>query len=373
MARALQSPWALNWNRNGNGENPMKSHWLLIPAALAFTSCKTAQQSSAPKSLDNFTGADSVVNVCEGQNASLAPEGAIVAADAERVAAVTQALTAIPEALQREFFGTLQGKIVVGEVPAGCRLAGAPSAQALDSEMLACFKQEGDGASVAIHVAEAGPDTVRNIRHALVRTFGYVTADLLLSFPATKDEAAAPAAHLTQLRADLLALVQADLRNMGRGDLAGGMTEEVRDNLFAETFDSHYCSAETRARLNEQFPLTAARFDEMFASQLDEALTADAAPQQQGYGLWGRWGFGNGPLRQAFSNWLDFRASGGGLFNFRRWEDGGGFVFQRPWFRPWDWQIWNQGYGQGYGYDQSYGQGYSQGYGYEQPVYYYYP
>jgi hypothetical protein len=60
------------------------------------------------------------------------------------------------------------------------------------------------------------------------------------------------------------------------------------------------------------------------AMNSDQSIGSDSA-----FSLFGRWGWGNGPVRQAFSNWGSFRSNGGGFMNFRRWNNGGGLFFRR--------------------------------------------
>lgn len=116
----------------------------------------------------------------------------------------------------------------------------------------------------------------------------------------------------------------------------------VESMIFANTGDSYYCSADTRQRFSAWE--TASRLwieamvpDISALESLGKAEGADGLETaSDGFGLWGRWGAGNGPMRQMFSNRVQDtgyafpRANG-----LRRGWDGSG-----NWYSP---PAWGQG------------------------------
>lgn len=105
-------------------------------------------------------------------------------------------------------------------------------------------------------------------------------------------------------------------------------------SIFANGADSYYCSTASRAAMSK-WP-TAERLWTATMHPDIEALaklgTDDVTlSEDSGFGLWGRWGFGNGPARQMFSNRV---AQTGYAFprmnGLRRGWDGGGNWYSPP-------------------------------------------
>jgi len=349
--------------------------------------CKrtTAPSQSETKSLDNFAGGEFVVNSCMGREAVVAPQSSLHA-DPASIKTLNEVLGAVPTELQTAFFDGLRGEIrVVADHRAACRTKSTGSSAARE-DLVSCWQPSEDGKSVTIFIrkGESNDETSRNIRHATVRAFGYVLSQIIVKIRQTAqgselgenaafdevkseiaqsfilDVAGSKDFKLENLTAMLDQSVVAEGLSEGERTAAwkampaGSRKTEFMDAVFAEAFDSWQCSSSTRGKMAASFSRTAAAF----APVMDElrlalgpnppAASSDgdganvpamgaASDSKSGLGLWGRWGSGNGPIRQGLSNWGSFRREGGGLFNARRWGEGGGFVFRRPFFAPWRW------------------------------------
>jgi len=332
----------------------------LMPVVfLAAFACKPAAPTeSQVQSLDNFAGGGTI-NACEGQYHALPT--AVIKAQSEQAKEVRQALTAIPPALQSAFFEDLRGQIVVQRDLSACKEAGVTS----------CWTSVGD-TSVAVYVKDAGSDTktAQNIRHALVRSFGYMTVQLMLKL---KNEAQGTTLTdnppLADFKSDLAMTFLDDVAKHPKYDLkafknslSGDLIDEnsksserraawnsqrgtprgetFMDSVLAEAFDSWYCSAKSRANLERDFSNTfvlmkayAGTLEMGFSGQFAaDGAQPSAEGSGDGFGLWGGWGAGNGPLRQMWGNWGSWRQEGRGLFNFGRAQQGGGWIFPRGGF-----------------------------------------
>lgn len=312
---------------------------------MAIASCKQPQQLSNTKSLDNFTsrdGAKLTYNSCSGSYAASAPE-ARLKGSAGDIAAIKTALTAVPTELQAAFFNDLQGSItIVKDISGAC--GGDKSGQRPD-DMLACWRGSEAGIGVFIKGEDDAKLTERNIRHSVVRMMGYVLTDVILKVKKSGSDAEMtenPA--LAALKKDVADALTADAQKSKDYRIPESMKADqtkYHDAAFAEAFDSFYCSATSRSKMSASFPKTHDMFTEIAAvlpgaisgkSDVSQQPVAQAASQagssQSEFALWGRWGWGNGPIRQTFSNWSNYRANGGGFMNFRRWGSGGGFFFR---------------------------------------------
>lgn len=333
----------------------------MFAVVLVACACKPADPiASQVQSLDNLAGGETV-NACGGPHHPLPT--AIIKADSEQVNEVKQALTALPASLQSAFFEDLQGQIIVQKDLSGCKKDAVTS----------CWASAGDS-SVAVYIKDAGnaAQTTQNIRHAMVRSFGYMTVQLLLKL---KNEPQGTVLtdnpQLAEFKSDLAVTFLDDVAKNPKyalkafkNSLSGPLLDEksksadrraewnkqsqtakgetFMDTVLAEAFDSWYCSAKSRATFEKEFggtyTLIKAYVETLemgFAGQFKADVattTADEAANGQGFGLWGRWGGGNGPLRQSFSNWGAWRSEGRGLFNFGRAQQGGGWIFPRASF-----------------------------------------
>lgn len=89
------------------------------------------------------------------------------------------------------------------------------------------------------------------------------------------------------------------------------LSEAAELSIFANGADSYYCSAETKKSLG-RWPTARDLWTKTMAPDIEqlenlgsEAAVVPASAEPQSLGLWGRWGGGNGPLRQMFSNRVD--------------------------------------------------------------------
>jgi hypothetical protein len=320
----------------------------LIAASVAFNGCKSRESASATKSLDNFTsknGAKLTFNSCSGSEAVKASSEQLRGSLSD-VAAMKKALTAVPVALQNAFFNDLQGAInIVPDISSICGVK--PAAQSSADDLLACWRGGESGIGIFIKAENDQKLTERNIRHSVVRMMGYVLTDVIMKSKRDGAEAAvADNPALTSVKKDIATALKTDTEKSKDYRIPDHLkSDEAKfaDAAFAEAFDSFYCSAESQTKMAKSFPKTFAMFQEI-ASLLPQGLSGTLDPAEtaaQGskvsaggatneeFGLWGRWGWGNGPIRQGFRNWANYRSNGGGFMNFRRWSNGGGFFFRR--------------------------------------------
>ena len=324
------------------------SHTSLATVAILFTvaGCKPSSQISTTKSLDNFTsqaGSKLTFNSCSGSYASVPSDGKLIGTSRD-IAAMQTALTAVPTELKSAFFKDLQGSIkVVKDLASACG-AKSSSTQRAD-DLLACWR--GGESGIGIYIKDEGDPslTERNIKHSVVRMMGYVFTDVILKVKKSGGDAeVVENAALASMKKDIAAALSADTEKSKDYRIPASVKADqtkYEDAAFAEAFDSFYCSAASKSKMSASFPNTYDLFSEI-AIALPQGLAGKLEPAGQAAGqvaaqsnttksefaLWGRWGWGNGPVRQAFSNWGSYRANGGGFMNFRRWGNGGGFFFQ---------------------------------------------
>jgi hypothetical protein len=318
----------------------------LVPI-LGATGCKQSSDLSRSKSLDNFTSKDPSklnYNSCAGRYPAQAP-GASLRGDSKQVETIKTALTAVPVELQTAFFEDLKGSIsVVKDITGLCGASSADSASA--DSLLACWRGSDAGISIFVKEGETAALTERNIKHSTVRMMGYVLTDVILKIKNSGGEALVvenPA--LVQVKKDVAAALTKDAEKSKDYRIPSSMkSDETRynDAAFAEAFDSYYCSAASQSKMATNFPETFAIFSEIAAilpqglagtldvstAETQVASASNSVKSQDSFSLWGRWGWGNGPLRQGFSNWSNFRSNGGGFMNFRRWGSGGRLFFR---------------------------------------------
>jgi hypothetical protein len=329
----------------------------LVIATLAIAACKpSVAPTSDVQSLDNLAGGDTV-NECRGSH-NVVPT-AIIKADDQYIMHVRHALSAVPSALQSAFFEDLRGQIIVQKDMAACGRAA-----------LSCWATPADNA-IAIYVKDAGDkdETVKNIRHALVRSFGFLTSQFILKLNQSgasavlaendtlnefksdltmtllDDVAKSPKYKLSVFKESLPAkLLDKDVKTSERRVAWDSVRTSEKgqtfmDTVLAEAFDSWYCSKESHETFKKDFVGTY-ELMKAYAETMEAAFANKLGPTANDSGggleLWGRWGGGNGPLRQAWANWGDRRASGLGLFNFNRASQGGGWIFNRGgWGQEW--------------------------------------
>ncbi len=313
---------------------------------LATSSCKQANQVSSSKSLDNFTsrpGSQLTFNSCSGSFTPIAPDGRLVGNTSD-VTSIKVALSAVPSELQAAFFSDLKGSInVVKDISRSCGFSQA-SEQRPDA-LLACWRGGEGGIAVFIKAEDDAKLTERNIKHSVVRMLGYVLTDVILKVKRSGDDAEmAENPALAAVKKDVADALTSDAQKSKDYRIPEALKADqikYHNAAFAEAFDSFYCSATSRSKMSANFPKTHELFNEIAAvlpgaisGKSDAAQRVDLPPSSQSsksqaeFALWGRWGWGNGPFRQAFSNWSSYRSNGGGFMNFRRWSNDGGFFFR---------------------------------------------
>lgn len=343
-----------------------------LVCTVVLFSCKVARPAeSVTQSLDWVTGMGERV-ACDGGNPVLAkPEQLLLPSDLK--GDLVRELSAIPTPLQEDFFGKMHGRLVFQpQIPCA---KGA----------LACWRPEGDnGISIFVKLESTPAKSRQTMREAVVTEFATVLVEVVLKLKDGQDGTELqPSNDLFQMQGDFAVALLGVVANNPRMSLRQferDLPKELLDKsvsrkvrlqtwakiaaspgakrfavaAFAQTFDSWNCSALTRANLEKFFKGSNGNkgpYELMsdFAQGLEEtfgkktvakrAESDDTSPR--GFGLYGRWGSGNGPVRQAFSNWADWRSEGRGLMNFRRFADGGGLVFRRNWFNPFRWDNEN--------------------------------
>lgn len=311
----------------------MKRKWMTaLFAGIALSGCHVNSGDSGTQSLDNFARAGEAVlhnNSCQGSYKLIDD---LFSPDVDMVnihiqdnnqravvqSRVESALRAVPTEIQVAFFG-LGGIIEVTPQ------AHAICAQNLDekqkqrmseggSKIKGCWKHQTDYLESADGTFTEDQRVVMyidsdegSIEHALVRTFGYVLSQVLvkldhdvaggqlvhvqddphfssakeqMTLAFLKDVAASSGKYTLANYIDMIGsdAISADelTRRSGWDRLRAekpAAASSFMDYVFAETFDSFYCSAATRKIMDEDFAGTAAAFAPV--SEAIDALSSD--------------------------------------------------------------------------------------------------
>lgn len=297
---------------------------------LYANACKPAPVASNTNSLDNFAGANTD-NDCVGINPIAGEANLALTQDLKEpyLSAIRRSLSAVPTELQRAFFRDLNGRILLSrDLMKDCEVSQV-------SDEMSCLGAKGDN-SFAIYLKDTGIETenLRTIRNEVVRGVGKVVADVMTKIQASPDGVKQVAnADFDATKAELALRFVADIKKSSKYKISAINPDQAGfgDAVFMELFDSAYCSDATRATLKDDFAET----NELVGTFKDELMgvvASDAAPAvasaSKAFGLYGRWGRGNGPVRQGVRNWANFRRSGGGIMNVRRFRSGGGYFGQ---------------------------------------------
>jgi hypothetical protein len=264
--------------------------------------CKASNSKSDLQSLNNFARSDAtafVPNDCTGgpgaeNNVVLGinqewdhvdfSEVPVAERDA-RKSDLKRALSAVPANLQELYFG-LGGTIKFSNNPAAaCGLTDAKAqfAQEGQSQMHACWDVDKTTKDFVIHMQPKQ----EAIRHATVRMFGYILSQVLTSVTMNdqnkivyeRDESFDDAvalisnAFMDDVRANISAAKAAG--RTPKYDMATNKDlvkdKDFRFYVFAEAFDSYYCTAALRQEMAKkgEFPKTHEQF-----AKLDAALNA---------------------------------------------------------------------------------------------------
>lgn len=309
--------------------------------AFGLMSCKRPAATTDLQTLDHLAGGNQKYQ-CQGNYPLVVKD--LSALGAEPYASIAKkALTSLSENLQESIFNKLSTRI---EYTKENLVSKCPGAATYTSEALqSCYA--GEKPVIYVSVSEDLVASTHNIEQAMIRSALAVFTDTLLSV----DDKQTPS--FTDVKIELTSAFLSDLQTAGKlTAVAGPLVPELKDQdrtkrdtalratkdqettqmfmttVVVDSLHSYMCHTSSRTVFQSSFPATWEVFSRTFALDLQN-------PQSQpgSFGLWGRWGYGNGPLRQASANWVDHRRSGGGLFNARRYyQGGGGFVIRRGLF-----------------------------------------
>lgn len=309
----------------------------LAALAVIAVGCQASNDDSGTESLDNFSRRAAmpvVKHQCSGDNEVITG----LKAEDDRIefgnevsattrndlkTALKTSLSAVPTNLQLMFFG-LGGKVVISHnVDAICR-------KTLNSSMAKTFASEGqsqikscwdvDEGLLASRIAQVhndegegkssldvsgAPMTIylnadtTDVRHSTVRIFSYILSQVLVSVEQTSGSSEIKLGAIdAEFREAQKALSQAlldDVKGSSKYDLslytkiARVDDRAFNDYVFAEAFDSYYCSAETRKIMASDFSRSMARF-KMIAADLETLEVSDQGSSDgmaltAGYGL----------------------------------------------------------------------------------------
>ncbi len=312
--------------------------------------CKPVANTSATESLDALTTKTAVQNSCSGSFLTpfqlpgdlAARAKAQITYPAAASADVLRAFSAVPTGLSRAIVMLGYEIHFVADAAVECK---GISAQGL-TQALGCARvtkiatASGDGEKVSLILsakpADIAHSTLLGVMTLIGKKLGHLSADggvLVL-----KDE---EDAMMTQFKRDFAVAVIHDASSRGktlvqiqdllprRTKLLAASTtlaertsiwteysrvmpakaQAAEASIFANGGDSFYCSPATQQAL-AAWPTARALWTSTMAPDIKalETLGTDAAVAQApaaGLGLWGRWGGGNGPLRQMFANRVD--------------------------------------------------------------------
>jgi hypothetical protein len=239
----------------------------ILIGSLALSSCNQ-QNGSEVQTLDNFarTG-DLKMNSCSG-DFPLSPDFLAVysKADEKLVEPLAQAVRSVPPRLQNAFFGADSGIIgLTADADKVCRhVLAKQSGEKItavaeqEAKMRGCFDPDRQAKRLHLYVQADRP----SVSHSTVRMFGYALAEFY-----------GPRwfANWNTTILELGTLFLQDIHHspdLSVKPYAGLLDSESGLHLFAtlvfaDTFDSYYCNAETRENLAKTFPRTFLGFRQM--------------------------------------------------------------------------------------------------------------
>jgi hypothetical protein len=212
-----------------------------------------------------------------------------------------QALAAVPYKIQKGFFEDLGGRIRITEANE------CSSDLSREDDALGCWRRLPDQKH-SIEIVIRRSSTVKE-QYALVRTFGFLYGDILLSRAVPNDSSAPveitsrPAGSLASYKTHMVPVFLGELyssvnekskndlnKNLAALGVSPGMTaakdfttrwqefsrlspslqDALASRIFAETFHSQFCSQKTAARACSKFPLTLQSFKPYVDDLLEE-------------------------------------------------------------------------------------------------------
>lgn len=324
----------------------------LTVASVIVTGCKPAGQgSSAVKTLDNFAAGNRVTtNACIGPKEVLKmpPVSAMndeienkriiwdTSGNKQQISlALQNAFSAVPPSIQTQFLAT-QGQFVVSKMAnalcterkkeflkdSGRSTAELNSLQEGLSSVKACYLYAmPEEASIILGRNIAAPsffvvmaDDPSEIQHNLVRVFGYMNAQISSRMYVKGDFTSADSSYafaeqenpdFSAKRKKVADAFLEDLKKLGKhasfsryetdSDLVARSYFE--DFVYAEAFDSYFCSANTLKAMGRDFPMTLSAFAETWATERNSFALAGDDPS---FSLWGN------PFTWASNKWSGY-------------------------------------------------------------------
>ncbi len=177
-----------------------------------------------------------------------------------------------------------------------------------DEHLVSCWKRNDKGAATIYvdpnKIVSDGEQGYLGIDHGLIRSFGYVVAEMFLKLEITADSANQHKWHVKELAQpkgnDQLMLVNLaeafvqdvedsggkysldDYKSLLEG--AEAQKQKFRFFVFAEAFDSYYCSAQTKELVKQDFPGTYKAMNLIVRSLSDETTDGSMALTNSSYG-----------------------------------------------------------------------------------------
>jgi hypothetical protein len=278
---------------------------------------KKGEDKSDVQTLDNLARGENGVNPNECSAGKLSADRRVVikeenvvikgvtsARDTELRDHVYQIMGNIPQSVLTVFFA-LDGVVEVNKNSSAiCRELQNSSAEpdasqfSEDDHLVSCWKRNDKGAATIyidpnVMVSD-GDEGHLGIDHGLIRSFGYVVAEMFLKLDITVDanndkkwivkELAEPMADDQVMLENLSAAFIKDVESSNGKysldeyqELIGGseaQKQKFRFFVFAEAFDSYHCNAETRSLIASDFPKTYKAMHAVVKSLTEDVTTA---------------------------------------------------------------------------------------------------
>ena len=252
---------------------------------MAATSCRNPIQSSRLNTLDNVGSDVMTFEACQGMG-QIHPKAFI-----DNEPHLKLALAAVPYKIQKGFFEDLGGRIRITQSDE------CGSSALRQDDALGCWRRLPDqDQSIEVVIRRS---TNAKEQYTLVRTFGFIYGDILLSRIVPKDisapvqVASRPGGNLANYKTHLAAVFLGELYSSVDGNSRSALTKTLADlgvssavlsekdfeqrlqkfsrlptniqdtfasRIFAETFHSQFCLRETAERACKKFPATMRSF-----------------------------------------------------------------------------------------------------------------
>lgn len=231
---------------------------MVISLSLAPLGCKTKKEDSQGRSLDHFLndhlGVESQRNSCQGEYPVLIDHvttfNTTLHTDEKMLSSVAKAASAIPPFIQFAFTSA-GGQVEVRDD------ASQRCLQATGSDTKSCWTfDQIAGLKIIIDSDPA------EISHGLVRSFAYIFSEYLIRLDDTKSPAVIDhnkAAQFDRDAAQIMFAFKDDLEHRLTPQELAKINLDYRDanqDVFAEAFDSYFCSPKTLKIMEQDFPKT---------------------------------------------------------------------------------------------------------------------